>query len=156
MLNINQFRELIVKPTLNDLMMYSKEAEELLVFTCATESLGGTYLQQVKGPAIGIYQMEPATYNDLWHNYIKSNGKLMMLLFSNFMVNSIPDEARMIYDLRFATMMARIFYKRISQPLPFSGDIDGIWQYYKKYYNTPLGSANKEEAIKKYQLFIKN
>ena len=65
MLNIAQFRDLIVKSTLNDLLLYSEDAEELLVFTCAVESLGGTYLQQVKGPALGIYQMEPVTYNDI-------------------------------------------------------------------------------------------
>ncbi len=156
MININQFRELIIKPTLHDLMLYSKEAEELLVFTCANESCGGTYLHQIKGPALGIYQMEPLTYHDLWNNYINNNGKLMLILFSNFMVNHIPSEERMIYDLRFATVIARLFYARINDPLPFSGDIEGIWEYYKKYYNTFLGDAHKELAMKKYYEFIKS
>ena len=62
MIDNKQLRELIIGPSLDALQMYSKEAEEILVFTCASESLGGTYLKQVKGPALGIYQMEPATY----------------------------------------------------------------------------------------------
>jgi hypothetical protein len=61
MFNITQFRELLIRPVLDSLQMYSKDAEELLVFTCAAESNGGTYLHQVKGPALGIYQCEPST-----------------------------------------------------------------------------------------------
>lgn len=154
MLNISQFRELIVKSTLNDLMMYSENAEELMIFTCAVESLGGTYIRQSSGPALGIYQMEPQTYNDIWQNYIKSNGKLMMIFLSNFHITFMPSEDMLIYDLRFATAMTRIFYARVKQPLPPANDVDAIWSYYKLYYNTPLGAANKNEAIQKYQDFI--
>jgi len=154
MLNIAQFRELIVKSTLNDLLLYSPEAEELLIFTCATESVGGTYLRQVKGPALGIFQMEPETYNDIWQNYIKFHGSLTLRLFSNFNISLQPSPERMIYDLRFACAMARIFYLRVSLALPKANDIDGIWKFYKTYYNTPKGKAIKEEAIKKYRNFI--
>ena len=30
-----------------------------------------------------------------------------------------------------------------------------IWEYYKKYYNTHLGKAEKEESIKHYRKFVK-
>ena len=155
MLNINQFRELIVKSSLNDLLMYSADAEELMVFTCAVESLGGTFLHQVGGPALGIYQMEPATYNDIWQNYIYSHGPLTMRLFSNFDISSMPDESRLIYDSRYATAMTRIFYARIKEPLPSAQDENALWEYYKKYYNTTAGKAEKEESIKKYHDFVR-
>lgn len=154
MLNIVQFRELIVKSTLNDLMLYSKNAEELMVFTCAVESLGGTYIKQIKGPALGIYQMEPETYNDIWQNYIKSKGGLMMSMLSNFHITFMPSEDMLIYDLRFATAMTRLFYARIKEPLPEAEDINAIWEYYKRYYNTAKGAAVKEDSIKKYHAFI--
>lgn len=154
MLNVAQFRELIVKSTLNDLLMYSENAEELMVFTCAVESLGGTYLRQVNGPALGIYQMEPQTYNDIWQNYIKTNGKLLMAFLSSFHIGFMPPEEMLIYDLRFATAMTRLFYRRILQPIPAATDIDGIWNYYKLYYNTAKGAAVKEDSIKKYYDFI--
>jgi len=155
MLNVNQFRELIVKSSLNDLLLYSKEAEELMVFTCAVESLGGTYIHQVNGPALGIYQMEPATYNDIWQNYIYHNGPLTLRLFANFDISSMPSESRLIYDLRYATAMTRLFYRRIKSPLPLSNNIDAIWDYYKQYYNTSKGAATKDESIKKYHDFVR-
>lgn len=154
MFDITQFRELIVKSTLNDLNMYSHDAEELLIFTCAVESLGGTYLRQVSGPALGIYQMEPNTYNDIWQNYIKFNLSICMILNHNFNVSFQPSAGRLIYDLRFSTAMTRLFYHRIPESLPAANDIDAIWIYYKKYYNTPEGAAEKGAAIKWYQNFL--
>lgn len=153
MLNIKQFRELIVKSSLNDLLLYSKEAEELLVFTCATESNGGTYIHQVGGPALGIYQMEPITCNDIWQNFINNNPNLILKMITNFNCNKMPPEEWLIYDLRYATAMARIFYARIKEPLPSCDDVDAIWEYYKKYYNTSQGAAVKEDSIKKYHDF---
>jgi hypothetical protein len=154
MLNINQFRELIVKSSLNDLMMYSEDAEELMVFTCSTESLGGTYLAQVGGPALGIYQMEPLTYNDIWQNYINQDPKLNLKMIMSFRCNKMPPEEWLIYDLRFATAMTRLFYARIKEPLPSAKDIDAIWAYYKKYYNTIKGAAVKEDSIQHYHDFV--
>ena len=154
MLNPNQFRDLIVKSSLNDLLLYSKDAEELLVFTCAVESLGGTYLHQVGGPALGIYQMEPETYNDIWNNFIIPDNKLILRLINNFDVGRMPSEDRLIYDLRFATAITRIFYLRIQEALPDSDDVNALWDYYKKYYNTIKGKAQKDESIKKYHDFV--
>lgn len=155
MIDNKQLRELIIKPALDGLQMYSIEAEEILVFTCACESLGGTYLKQIKGPALGIYQMEPTTYTDIWQNYIKNQGGLVNLLTLNFSCHNMPLPERMIYDLKFATVMARLHYRRRKEPLPKATDIDAIWEYYKKYYNTPLGKAEKEASIKHYQKFLK-
>jgi hypothetical protein len=156
MLNVNQFRELIVKSTLNDLMLYSKDAEELMIFTCAIESLGGYYLKQLNGPALGIYQMQPETYNDLWQNYLQDskNSRLLMMLLSNFHITNMPSEDRLIYDLRFSTAITRIFYARIKEQLPDSNNVSAMWNYYKLYYNTSKGDAEKEKTIIKYQNFI--
>jgi len=156
MLNITQFRELIVKPALRDLVLDSVGAEELLVFTCANESLGGTYLAQVKGPALGIYQMEPETYNDIWQNYINNHSRLAMIMATNFGCSRMPVEDRLIWDLRFATAMARIHYARAMSPLPLPGDVEGIWEYYKTHYNTSKGAAEKVQAIANYRAFNTN
>lgn len=154
MLNADQLRDLIIKPTLIDLVMFSDAAVELLMFTCANESLGGTYLKQIKGPALGIYQMEPNTYIDIWQNYIVGKTSILMTLGSVFNSFRMPEEDRMIWDLRFATAMARIHYERVSEPLPFANDTSAIWDYYKRYYNTSRGDAEKDTAIAKYHQFI--
>lgn len=156
MLDVTQFRELIIKPALDDLLLYSKDAEELLLFTCAVESDGGTYLQQKKGPALGIYQMEPETYNDLWHNYLYKKSNLLVCLVTNFNISMMPSEDRLIYDLRYATAMCRIHYARVQQDLPSSDNLSHIWDYYKKYYNSPRGAAEKNESIRKYLSFVKS
>lgn len=154
MFDVVQLRNDLIKPALIDLVMFSEEALELLVFTCAVESRGGTYLKQVKGPALGIYQMEPENHNDIWQNYLPYRKNILMVLLSNFGCNVRPDEDRLIYDLRYATAMARIHYARVDSKLPAPNDIDSIWWYYKQYYNTPSGSAQKGEAISLYQRLI--
>lgn len=156
MFDCSQFRSLIIEPVLSKLQVYSKEAEEILVFTCAAESLGGTLLQQVQGPALGVYQMEPSTYTDLWINYIRARNKMATLMALHMGCSRIPETERMIYDLHFATAMARIFYLRCSGKLPDAKDVDSIWEYYKKFYNTEKGKAKKDEAIAKYHKFIKS
>jgi hypothetical protein len=156
MLDCSQFRTLIIEPVLSKLQIYSSKAEELLVFTCAAESLGGTLLHQIKGPALGIFQMEPNTYTDIWVNYIHGRNQLATLMALHLGCNKIPPIERMIYDLQFATAMARIHYLRFTGKLPEVKDVDGIWDYYKKNYNTEKGKAKKEEAIKKYQDFIRS
>lgn len=154
MLNIAQLREFVIKPALLDLTMNSPEAEELLVFTCAVESNGCSYIKQVKGPALGIFQMEPATYNDIWRNYIMQKGNLMLTMITNFHASFMPDEQRLMYDLRFAAAMARLHYARVREPLPAANDVNAIWNYYKKHYNTSKGAAQKAESIKKYSEYL--
>lgn len=153
MLNSEQLKTLVIIPALKDLLLYSEDAVALLLFTCASESIGGTYLQQVKGPALGIYQMEPATYNDLWVNFILHKNDMKLQLLHSFGCGYMPSEERLIYDLRFATAMARIFYARVKAPLPNANDTEALWNYYKLYYNTVKGAATKEKSISLYQQF---
>ena len=154
MLNINQFRELIVKPALFLINAYSKDAEELLVFTCAVESLGGTYLNQINGPAHRIYHMEPDTHNDIWDNFIYDNRPLLTMLSTNLALSQKPFPNRMVYDLLYATIMARIHYMRVSEPLPLYESEESLWFYYKRYYNTMKGKADKTTSLIKYNNFI--
>lgn len=157
MFNIAQFREHLVVPALSKLHMYSKDAEELLVFTCAAESNGGTYLHQIKGPALGIYQCEPATHHDIWQNYLRHRGNLVQILALNFGVNYDGNTAdRLIYDLHYATAICRLDYRREPEPLPNKDDVEGMWEYYKKYYNSSKGKAKKDRAIKAYESFSKS
>jgi len=156
MLAVSQLREFVIKPALLDLTMYSEDAEELLVFTCATESNGCSFIKQVNGPALGIYQMEPATYNDIWQNYIMKKGSLVMQMSTNFNAHRMPDEQRLIYDLRFASAMCRLHYARIVNPIPAHDDIEALWLYYKTYYNTSLGAAIKEDSILRYEHYLRS
>ena len=156
MIKASQLSELIIKPALLDLVLYTDEALQLLMFTCAVESVGGAYLKQEKGPALGIFQMEPATYWDIWDNYIKNKLNLMLILGTTFNAHSVPPEERLIYDLRYATVMARIHYERVSAPLPVANDIDAIYEYYKLHYNTSEGLLRKTPPFKSIRLLFRD
>lgn len=155
MFDIAQFRQYLILPSLSLLQLYSKEAEELLVFTCAAESDGGYLLHQINGPALGIYQCEPDTHNDLWRNFIIQHNNILTQLSMNFFVPRIPEASRLIGDLMYATAICRLHYFRVKESLPNAEDVDAIWAYYKKYYNTLKGKAQKDKAIKAYNQFTK-
>jgi len=151
MINTQQLRDYVITPALSKLNSYSKDAEELLVFTCAVESNGGEYIKQVKGPALGIYQCEPATYTDIWRNYIIHHSRFVSMLSMKFNVNGIPAAERLITDMEYATAICRIHYLRVKEKLPDGRDPEAMYAYYKQYYNTPLGKSTQKKSIDAYK-----
>ncbi len=154
MINNSQLRELIIQPVLKSMNLYSQEAEDLLVGTCAQESKAGTYLAQIKGPALGIYQMEPATHRDIWNRYLGSNRDLMRSLLGICRLQYMPDAGTMIHNLYYATAMCRVHYRRVPDEIP--KDLVGQAKYWKEFYNSPLGAGTEEEYIKNYRTFMGN
>lgn len=151
-INTKQLIELVIQPTLIDLNLYSLKAEMLLAGTCAQESHMGTYIAQVNGPALGIYQMEKATHDDIWKNYINSHETLKKFL------PGLGFSEDLIYDLRYATLMARIHYLRVKQPLPYSGTtptcIAAFADYWKRHYNTPKGKGTEQQFIDNFNRYV--
>lgn len=155
MFDITQFRQEIVIPTLSALNIRSPHMAELLVFTCATESAGGTYVKQVKGPALGIYQIEPTTFTDVWTNYILRKPDVVNMLSLHFGIHRVPQPTDVIYDLRLATIMTLMLYlcRKVN---PQDSEISTLWKLYKEFYNTEKGAAIEAESIKAYKRFIKS
>jgi hypothetical protein len=123
--------------------------------TCAHESKCGEYLKQLGGgPALGIYEMEKGTFNDLWDRYLanKPNLKEKIMKACNLAHDPIAEE--MIDDLNLATAMARVYYLRIRQPIPT--DLDEMAAYAKKYWNTEYGKATATDYLSAYLRFEKN
>jgi hypothetical protein len=59
-----QFADVVVTRTLATLgLPYMFEARALLMAIAAYESSGGRFLVQVRGPALGPWQMEPGTFD---------------------------------------------------------------------------------------------
>lgn len=158
MINLEQLVSDVIRPALTYLGAYSIEAEKLMVGTCAVESNMGHYLRQVKGPAMGIFQMEPATYKDILKNYVIYREDLFKKLFNSFQYGI--DDAKnnidplyyatidkLVYDLRFSTQLARIQYMRVPKPLPGAEDYYGQAMYWKSYYNTYLGKGTTDKYI---------
>lgn len=143
-------RHYIIRPTLQHLQLWTKAAENLLLGTAAQESELGTYLHQLNGPALGIYQIEPATHDDIWQHYLDYRRPLAqrVLALGN------AREEQLIANLNYATAIARLVYLRAPQALPAHNDLDGLAHYYKRYYNTPKGKATPQQFIENYQRWV--
>lgn len=140
----SQVRELIVRPAILALGLWSGQAEELLMFTWAHESEGGIYLKQVGGPALGIFDMEPETHEDLWDNYLK---------YQDYSVTRSPAE-RLIYDLRYAAQMCRLHYRRVKEKLP-DIEVSELARYWGKYYQTESDPKKIKDAIDDYNRYVR-
>lgn len=144
-------RQLVIIPTLKYLGLYSFEAEELLLGTACAESLCGTYLRQETnkgyGPAIGIYQMEMNTCNDIYNNFLKYN-KTLKDKVDSLLIPSLSKEENLTCNLAYATAMCRIHYYRVKESIPKS--LMKQAEYWKKYYNTDKGAGTVAGYIDKY------
>lgn len=151
----SHLRELVIRPVLERMArarpgLDSAAAEELLVGTAAQESrLGYSLRQHPTGPARGIYQMEPATFDDLMR-WLAGKPDLMSAA-ANWASPAIPFGAQVAGNLYFATAIARLNYYRKPGALPAADNLAGLAAYYKKYWNTPLGAATEVEFIKHYR-----
>jgi len=123
----------------------------------AHESKGGTYVAQLHGDAksaVGIFQMEPFTYDSLWNHYLSNHADLAAKILNSLRYVQKPPSEHCIFNIKLATIMARVFYLQLRDELPMPGDLDGIWNLYKTYYNSSKGAATKDEFIADYFHFI--
>lgn len=144
----HQLRDLI-KRVLESIDLSSPAAVELLMLTAAQESGLGTYLRQKGGPALGIFQMEPATFRDMWTNYLQHWGQSAEKVrrFDSPADDLLEMEANLPYQIA----MARMMYRRVKEPLPAADDVFALASYYKRYWNTLLGAATIQQAVESYR-----
>lgn len=149
-------QEKVIQPILKSFDLWSPEAENLLLAVCAQESHLGKYLVQDNGPALGIYQMEPATYEDIVINVIcKSTRNWLYKIYTYFgRMELLGNTEKLIYDLRYATLFARLQFWRYKAPIPAVEDLDGLFDYWKKYYNRNAEKGNKQQFIENYEKYV--
>lgn len=139
------FRDNSIVPALDFIGLNSDAAVELLLGTALQESRL-LYRKQLRGgPARGFFQMEPATHDDIWNNYLRYHKTLAASVIG--LLDSPKDNKYTALENndQYAAAMARIHYKRAPEALPASGDIAEIANYWKKYYNTPMGAGTPSE-----------
>jgi hypothetical protein len=127
--------------------MDSESAKLQLLATFCHESLDGTYLKQVKGPALGVHMVEPETLKDI-ERYITLKPGWYTAICRDF---GRPYQENLITDMAFCTLIARIKYWMIPEPLPRFGNLENIANYWGKYYQT---DSQTDELNKKEKQFI--
>lgn len=151
MIDPGQFRSEIIRPALAALgaPYQSEAAANLLLGTALVES-GLRYLvQHGDGPARGVYQIEPASFDDLGTNFLAFRPSLRIALGAL----SFPGLSRihqLTGNLTFATAVARLIYWRAPGALPGADDVPGLAAYWKAHYNTALGGGTVEKFIAAY------
>ena len=134
-----QIRE-IIEWSLKEMGLHSKDAVDLVYKTGNAET-GYRHLKQMGGgPAIGFWQVEPATLIDIMDNYVKFRPKLEKRLKSlGFSQNDI--ETRVMSNIALQAVFCRLKYKRDKYALPKSNDLEAQARYWKRVYNTHLGKG---------------
>lgn len=152
MMDKGQLKELI-EETLKEVDLYNENAVYLILGTAAQESGFGKYIKQLgNGPALGIFQMEPNTFNDIIENWLKYKNDLYHEILLTLGHNNMLDPDVMRWNLKAAIIMTRLHYRRVKAPLPT--DLNGYAEYWKKYYNTYLGAGTVEEFIHNYKKYV--
>lgn len=151
-MNKHQLRKLVNETLmeLDPVIKYSMEAENLMMGTIAQESHLAIYIEQLRGPALGICQMEPATHDDIWANWLEYKKEIFNKIV--LLTTQGPNADEMRWNLKYAIAMCRVFYLRKPGAIPFG--IQGQAEYWKKHYNTYLGAGTVEEYVRNYKRFV--
>lgn len=123
--------------------MDSPVARALLLGTAMVES-DLQHLQQRGGPAMGLWQIEPATHEDCWTNWLSFRPDMHSAYRALCVFEPSPEEMR--WNLVYACAMARLVYWRDREPLP-GMDAMALARTHKRVYNTALGATDVNESV---------
>ncbi len=144
----------IIRCTLQQLDMYTPAAEELLIGTAAHEShLGHWLMQYPHGPARGLYQMEPATEADIWNKYLHYRPERAEKITRLTGVTK-PSILNLQFNPIYSTAMARLHYRRVSDPLPAADDLTALAHYWDQHYNCNPHKGFPDQFIADYRRLV--
>ena len=146
---MHYFKELI-EMTLHQLgkKYCSEDAVKLIYETAVTESGNFKYLKQMgQGPALGFTQLEPDTIDDLYNNFIVHRKELDRVFgWLGYNLKAIHNKQFIIpSNIALQIAFTRIHYWRVPESIPKSLELRA--QYWKTYYNTPLGKGTVEHYL---------
>lgn len=154
-MNAQQLLEAIIRPALARLAkgwpaakgIHNPAAEALVLGTAMAES-GLRHVRQLgKGPALGLWQIEPATEADVWENYLTFRPIAQVLVSD---VRGVAEPMALAGNMPYGAMMCRLIYYRAPERLPALVDhpaagaaLAALW---KRRYNTVLGKGDAKTA----------
>lgn len=159
-LDSKQLLHFVVRPVLAHLDLPGGEAAERLVLATAAQESDLRYIDQMDrggqvkpGPALGLWQMERATFDDLWDRYLPARPALQakVLDFAVAMHGIWDEWQQLAGNLYLSCAMCRILY--YARPFKLRGDESAaeLWPVYKRFYNSELGAATAEQFHRAYR-----
>lgn len=120
---------------------------DLLAITSQVESESGKYIKQCKGPAVGIFQIEPATEKEVWKYFISKNKNLNDKI-TKLRVQATISKNELEYNLAYSVAIAYSIYKwRKVDPEKMS--VADLIKAHKIKFNTMSGATVVKESYKK-------
>ncbi|BBC81311.1 hypothetical protein AcetOrient_orf04484 [Acetobacter orientalis] len=142
-------RDLWVKPALAALPsgLNTLSAQQGVLGIGLKES-GYVYLVQLNKSqtAKGFWQMEDATHDDMWANFIRYRPELQTAL-SRLLNGQVPTPQALVTNPLYAAAMCRVHLLRQPDPLPAANDAAAWAAYWKQHYNTPGGAGVAAQAV---------
>jgi hypothetical protein len=135
----------IIRPALQVTSLWSPSAENILVGTALTET-DLIFIKQEGGPALSYYQIEPSTYLDCIRYLNTKNEHFKDSILNACGVTSFPSADALMWNMRLATLIARIKYYMCPESLPDHDDFHGMTSFYLRIYNAG-GKATYEHAV---------
>ncbi len=142
------FRIDIIRPALKLVGLFSESAENLLLGTALAESGLNVVKQIGGGPALSFFQLEDETITDCIR-YLNRQDKrrLKARILSACYLEIFPQNESVTWNLRYATLLARVKYWMQPSPLPSPNDAIAHGEYWKKFFNSEDGKGTVEHFV---------
>jgi len=140
-MNIDLIKENVIFPALMIIGKYSDDAADMVLVTGAVESHYRHVRQIGGGSALGLFQMEPSTHDDIWRNYLMSS-RLRKVSDGLTQLTKRPGVYQELeVNPWYAAAMCRVHYLRDRHKLPKAGNRMAQAEYWKRVYNTVKGKG---------------
>lgn len=144
-----------IRPALKHIELWSVDAEVLVLGTAMVESDLRYLKQQGSGPALGIFQIEPATHQDVWKNWLAHRPSIQEQV-GQLMAEYPTPTAQLATNPLYAAAICRIIYRRDPRPLPAADNFLRQAQYWKSVYNTVRGKGKSEDYLVRARAYMEN
>jgi len=122
------------------------DAVTFLVGIAAVESRLRLLRQVGGGPALGLWQIEPATHDDLLASWLDTRPEVRSRVLS-LRAEAPARHVQLASNLAYGAVIARLLIWRAPARLPRATDVPGQAKVWKQYYNTAGGAGTEEKYI---------
>lgn len=122
--------------------------------TALVESNLDALKQHGGGPALSAFQIEPATFDDIYVRYLGTRSALLTQI-ETLRVPAFAPLEQLAGNPFFACGIARMKYWMVPEPLPPAGDLEALGHYWKRYYNTAEGAGEAQYFADLYRKHVK-